>query len=168
MNIEAPQLAISRLFDAPRELVYRAFTDPDQLATWWGPIGNSLPRDEIDFDVRPGGYQRWTEVFAAEPDLRVHIFIDLTDVADGALLEGVMHVAGQLPNGTQPFETRFRVEFFDEADGRTRLEIRQSLPEHLPGPANLAGLRRLPKLDTMSDGARAGSAPVVEALPFEV
>jgi uncharacterized protein YndB with AHSA1/START domain len=45
MHTETPQLAISRVFDAPRELVYRAFTDPDHLAARWGPIGNSLPRD---------------------------------------------------------------------------------------------------------------------------
>jgi uncharacterized protein YndB with AHSA1/START domain len=32
------------VFDAPRQLVYRAFTDPDHLAAWWGPTGNSLPR----------------------------------------------------------------------------------------------------------------------------
>jgi uncharacterized protein YndB with AHSA1/START domain len=70
METETRQLAISRVFDAPRELVYRAFTDPDHLAKWWGPMGNSLPREEIDFDVRPGGYQRWTEVSANEPDLR--------------------------------------------------------------------------------------------------
>jgi len=94
MNTETPQLVISRVFDAPRQLVYRAFTDPDHLAAWWGPIGNSLPRDEIEFDVRPGGFQRWTEVNAAEPELRVHIHVDLTDVADGELLEGVMHVSG--------------------------------------------------------------------------
>ena len=40
MNTETAQLVISRVFDAPRELVYRAFTDPDHLAAWWGPIGN--------------------------------------------------------------------------------------------------------------------------------
>jgi uncharacterized protein YndB with AHSA1/START domain len=33
------EVTISRVFDAPRELVYRAFTDPDHLAAWWGPIG---------------------------------------------------------------------------------------------------------------------------------
>lgn len=92
MKTETPQLVISRVFDAPRELVYRAFTDPDHLAAWWGPIGNSLRRDEIEFDVRPGGFQRWTEVNAAEPGLRVHIRVDLTDVAEGELLEGVMHL----------------------------------------------------------------------------
>ena len=51
MNTETPQLAVSREFDAPRALVFRAFTDPDHLAMWWGPRGNSLPRGEIEFDV---------------------------------------------------------------------------------------------------------------------
>jgi uncharacterized protein YndB with AHSA1/START domain len=32
-------IEITRIFDAPRELVYRAFTDPDQLAQWFGPVG---------------------------------------------------------------------------------------------------------------------------------
>jgi uncharacterized protein YndB with AHSA1/START domain len=154
MDTEGPQLAISRVFDAPRELVYRAFTDPDQLAAWWGPIGNSLPRDEIEFDVRPGGYQRWTEVFAAEPDLRVHIYVDLTDVADGELIEGVMHATGQLREGIEPFETRFRVEFHDEADGRTRLEIRQWLPDYLAGPSEQGWYEAFTKLDATLTSAQ--------------
>jgi uncharacterized protein YndB with AHSA1/START domain len=162
MDAGTPQLAISRVFGAPRALVYRAFTDPDQLAAWWGPIGNSLPRDQIEFDVRPGGYQRWIEVSASEPDLRVNIFVDLTDVADGELLEGVMHVTGQLQEGIEPFETKFRFEFHDEVDGRTRLEIRQWLPEHLTGPSQGDWLEAFAKLDAMLNGARAGSAPVVE------
>jgi hypothetical protein len=41
MNTETPQLVIFRVFDAPRELVYRAFTDPDHLAAWWGPDGRT-------------------------------------------------------------------------------------------------------------------------------
>jgi uncharacterized protein YndB with AHSA1/START domain len=142
-----PQLTISRVFDAPRDLVYQAFTDPNQLAAWWGPIGTSLPREEIDFDIRPGGYQRWTEVRAAEPGVRVHIHTDLTDVAHGQLLEGVMYVSGQLPDGIEPFTTRFRIEFYDEGDGRTRLEIRQWLPEHLHGPSEQGWLQAFTKLD---------------------
>lgn len=129
------------MFDAPRELVYRAFTEPDHLAAWWGPTGNSLPREEIEFDVRPGGFQRWTEVNAAEPELRVRVHVDLTDVADGELLEGVMHVGGRLQEGIEPFETRLRIEFHDEADGRTRLEIRQWLPERL-APHSAEGWRQ--------------------------
>jgi uncharacterized protein YndB with AHSA1/START domain len=149
MDTEPPQLTVSRVFDAPRDLVCRAFTDPDQLAAWWGPIGNSLPRHEIDFDVRPGGYQRWTEVRGAEPGFRVHIHIDLTDVTDGQLLAGVMHATGQLPDGIEPFATRFRIEFHDEADERTRLEIRQWLPKDLAGPSEQGWLQAFTKLDAM-------------------
>src|SRR5262245_45562507 len=128
MNTEAPQLAISRIFDAPRALVFRAFTDPDHLA-------------------RPGGFQRWAEVAAAEPDLRINVYVDLTDVADGALLEGVMHVSGRLQEGLEPFEMRFRIEFYDEPGGRTRLEIRQWLPAHLAGPSDQGWVEAFEKLD---------------------
>jgi uncharacterized protein YndB with AHSA1/START domain len=145
----APQLALTRIFDAPRTRLYQAFTDPDHFAAWWGPIGNSLPRDEIEFDVRPGGYQRWTEVSAADPRVRVHIQLDLTDVADGELLDGTMHVTGRLPEGFEPFETRVRIEFHHEADGRTRLEVRQWLPEHLVSPSEEGWRQAFTKLDAM-------------------
>jgi len=142
-----PQLALTRIFDAPRTLLYQEFTDPDLLAAWWGPIGNSLPRDEIEFDVRPGGHQRWTEVSAADPRIRVHVRFDLTQVVDGELLDGTMHVTGQLPEGFEPFETRVRLEFHDEADGRTRLEVRQWLPEHLASPSDQGWREAFTKLD---------------------
>ncbi|MEV6704804.1 SRPBCC family protein [Micromonospora wenchangensis] len=147
MRPTTPQLTISRLFDAPRKLVYRAFTDPEHLAAWWGPIGNSLPHDEIEFDVRPGGFQRWTEVNAADPGLRVHVHIDLTDVVDGELIDGVMRVSGRLHQGIEPFATRLRIEFHDDADGRTRLEIRQWLPEHLARPSGEGWRQAFTKLD---------------------
>lgn len=147
MQSENPQLAISRAFDAPRELVYRAFTDPDQLAKWWGPIGSSLPREEIDVDVRTGGYQRWTQVSASNPDVRVHFHIDLTEVIDGELLEGVIHVGDRLPEGIEPFATRLRIEFHDEGDGQSRLEVRQWLPPHLTGPIEQAWREASIKLD---------------------
>jgi len=143
----APQLALTRIVNAPRAAVYRAFTDPDQFATWWGPIGNSLPRDKIEFDVRPGGHCQWSEVFPAQPDTWTEESLDLTDVVDGELLDGVMSITGHLPGGFQPFETRMRVEFHDEADGRTRLEISQWLPEHLASPSENGWSEALSKLD---------------------
>ena len=144
-----PQLAITRIFDAPRARLYQEFTDPDHVAAWWGPIGNSLPRDEMEFDVRPGGHQRWTEVSAADPGIRVHIQFDLTDVVDGELLDGIMHVTGQLPGGFEPFETRMRLEFHDEGDGRTRLEVSQWLPEHLASPSEQGWSEAFTKLDAV-------------------
>src|ERR1700759_4205405 len=55
---EFREIDIVRLFDAPRQLVWNAWTDPDQLARWWGPAGMTTPRGSIEMDVRPGGVFR--------------------------------------------------------------------------------------------------------------
>lgn len=47
------EFVIERVFDAPRELVFRAWTDPQQVAVWWGPHHFTNPRCEVD--ARPGG-----------------------------------------------------------------------------------------------------------------
>jgi uncharacterized protein YndB with AHSA1/START domain len=47
------EFVITREFDAPRELVFQAWTDPKQLAQWWGPKGFTNP--VCEWDVRPGG-----------------------------------------------------------------------------------------------------------------
>ena len=49
------ELHFRRIFDAPRELVFRCMTDPDHLTHFWGPTGVSAPRDRITLDARPGG-----------------------------------------------------------------------------------------------------------------
>jgi uncharacterized protein YndB with AHSA1/START domain len=56
------EIAIRRVFDAPRELVWRAWTEPPRLATWWGRRGWSTPLESITMDVRPGGIFRLTSV----------------------------------------------------------------------------------------------------------
>ena len=80
--------------------------------------------------------------------------------ADGDLLEGVMHVSGRLQEGVEPFETRFRIEFHDESDGRTRLEIRQWLPTHLAGPSNRGWLEAFEKLDATLLRLQAATADI--------
>jgi uncharacterized protein YndB with AHSA1/START domain len=47
------ELVLTRVFDAPRELVFKAWTDPKHVAQWWGPHGFTNPVCELD--VRPGG-----------------------------------------------------------------------------------------------------------------
>jgi len=47
------ELVITRVFDAPRELVWKAWTEPEHLMRWWGPKGFTAPAVEIDF--RAGG-----------------------------------------------------------------------------------------------------------------
>jgi len=53
MTNEERELVLTRVFDAPRELVFKAWTDPKQVAQWWGPHGFTNP--VCDLDVRPGG-----------------------------------------------------------------------------------------------------------------
>jgi uncharacterized protein YndB with AHSA1/START domain len=48
-----PELVLTRIFDAPRELVFKVWTEPKHFAQWWGPKGFSAPVCELD--VRPGG-----------------------------------------------------------------------------------------------------------------
>jgi uncharacterized protein YndB with AHSA1/START domain len=52
------ELHFSRTFDAPRELVFQAFTDPNHVAQWWGPRGFTLTTRHMD--VKPGGTWRFT------------------------------------------------------------------------------------------------------------
>jgi uncharacterized protein YndB with AHSA1/START domain len=50
-NVESKPLVIERVFDAPVELVWKAWTDPEQVKKWWGPREYSCPVAEIDFRV---------------------------------------------------------------------------------------------------------------------
>ena len=51
------EVLITRIFEAPRERVFRAWTDPDQVAVWYGPEHMDAPRERIHIDPRVGG--RW-------------------------------------------------------------------------------------------------------------
>jgi uncharacterized protein YndB with AHSA1/START domain len=57
---QANDLVLERTLDAPRELVWRAYTDPEHLKRWWAPKPYETPEAEID--LRPGGvfYTRMT------------------------------------------------------------------------------------------------------------
>ena len=91
----APELVISRVFDAPRNLVFKAWTHPEHLARWWGPKGFALVACELD--VRPGGawYRRMRSPEGAEyvkrgiyreivPPERL-VFTYVNEDADGSL-----------------------------------------------------------------------------------
>jgi uncharacterized protein YndB with AHSA1/START domain len=47
------EFSITRVFDAPRELVFKAWTEPERLAQWWGPQGFAVA--VVKLDLRPGG-----------------------------------------------------------------------------------------------------------------
>jgi len=67
METKNRELTISRIFDAPRELVWKAWTEPKHLAQWWGPHGFTAPTCEID--LKPGGALR---IHMEHPDFPNH------------------------------------------------------------------------------------------------
>jgi uncharacterized protein YndB with AHSA1/START domain len=85
-------IVIERVFDAPRSLVWKMWTDPNEVARWWGPECFATPRETIEFDLRPGGVRRLTmvgpdgEEFASdgrfgvvEPPTRLSFAEEITD-----------------------------------------------------------------------------------------
>jgi uncharacterized protein YndB with AHSA1/START domain len=120
----AQELRITRIFDAPRELVYQAFVDPDQLSHWFGPVGFSVPRDTVDIDARAGGHQRFEMVSDSDPSFRNPIDATFNEVVENELLVGHQEVEG-IPGTEGIVKFTLRVEFHEEADGKTRLELRQ-------------------------------------------
>ncbi|MBS1911339.1 MAG: SRPBCC domain-containing protein [Bacteroidetes bacterium] len=53
-----PDLVLTRILDAPRDLVFKVWTDPLHVQNWWGPHGFTNPVCEVD--IRPGGALRIT------------------------------------------------------------------------------------------------------------
>src|SRR5215471_2275103 len=115
------KIEIRRTFDAPRELVWTAFTDPDELTKWWGPKGFHVPRESIEVDLRPGG------VFAL-----TMVGPDGTTFPDrGSFQEVVEHerlaFGGEVEGFGQMSSAYTEVTFVDLGDGRTELIVHQTL-----------------------------------------
>ncbi len=114
------ELVITRVFDAPRDLVFRAWTERERAAQWWGPEGFTTPH--LEMDVRPGGawrkcmrspegkdYWRWGVYREVVPPERL-VFTYVTD--DPHSMPGV--------------ETLVTVTFAEQG-AKTRLTLRQTL-----------------------------------------
>jgi uncharacterized protein YndB with AHSA1/START domain len=145
------ELVITRLFDAPRELVYRAFVDPNQLAKWFGPVGFSVPRDTIDVDARVGGTFRLVMVSDADPNVKSPVNATFTEVIENELLVGSEDWEG-VP-GVQGFtRMHMRIELHDE-QGKTRLVLRQGpYTEAMEGDARVGWESSFTRLDALLAG----------------
>jgi uncharacterized protein YndB with AHSA1/START domain len=62
----AEGITITRLFDAPREAVWREWTEPERFADWFGGAGGEIPLASVSMDVRPGGTWRLTMLAGPE------------------------------------------------------------------------------------------------------
>ncbi|MDQ3155439.1 MAG: SRPBCC domain-containing protein [Actinomycetota bacterium] len=116
-----PQLMLDlhRHFNAPRDVVYQAFTDEDQLAVWFGPIGVSALRETVSVDAKVGGHRRLTVV--SYNGLRSwSIDSTFSEVIENKLLAGYENLLG-IPEFEDVDPFTFSIEFVDEGGG-TRIE----------------------------------------------
>ncbi|HTB63246.1 MAG TPA: SRPBCC domain-containing protein [Opitutales bacterium] len=110
------EIVISRVFDAPRELVWEAWTNPKHVVNWWGPVGFTTTIEKMD--VRPGGV--WKHVMHGP---------DGTDNPNKSNFVEVMkperivynHGGGKKGGPGVQFQSTWT---FEELEGKTRLTIR--------------------------------------------
>ncbi len=117
----ADHFVVQREFDAPREAVWRAFTDPDQFARWFGPDGLVVPRESLTLEARTGGHASYV-LQAVDGPQRHHAGAVFTQVVPGELLvaEEVFEM-----DGLGAVVLHSRIELADAGSGRTRIRITQ-------------------------------------------
>jgi len=118
-----PALSITRRFAAPREAVFRAWTDPEELAQWFGPAG-ATARD-VEVDLRPGGHYRMTliESNGVHPLSGVYREVNAPERLVFSWIWGHGEIAG--------VEMQVTIDFEETKDGGTLLTLTH---ECLPSP----------------------------------
>ena len=111
MDIYEREIVTTRVFDAPRDLVWRAWSEPDQLKCWWGPKGFTNTFQEFDF--RPGGAWRFVMHGPDGTDYKNEsVFVEIVK-PERIVFD---HLSGP----------RFRVTaIFEELGGKTKVTFRQ-------------------------------------------
>jgi uncharacterized protein YndB with AHSA1/START domain len=113
------EITITRVFDSPRELVWKAWTDPKHLAQWWGPkmFSNSV----CEADARVGG--AWHIVMRA-PDGREYpcggVYREVVEP------ERLVFTNTATDSDGKPILDGLTTVIFDELGGKTRLTLRTS------------------------------------------
>lgn len=153
-------LKIERVFDAPRELVWKAFTDPDEIAQWFGPVGYSVPRESVKFDLRVGGSQSFTMVpdDPSWPEAGENTGT-ITELVEGELLVTGEDLDPEMAAVFGADRIEMRLEFHDIPGhpGRTRLVLEQGPYGEIIGDAYVGWNSSFTKLDRLlgvTDGGR--------------
>jgi uncharacterized protein YndB with AHSA1/START domain len=110
---EGGDLTFERTFDAPRELVWKAFTDPAIVPRWWGPHGTTTT--VVEMDVRPGG--AWRYISSAPDREDVAFFGEYLEIDPPARFSWtfLFDVEGMGPQGGPETFT------FEDVGGRTKV-----------------------------------------------
>ena len=115
-------LFITRVFDAPREQVWREWTTPEAFADWYGGAESEVPVESVTMDVRPGG--TWKMTMFAGPERRKIMWEgEYLEVVEPTRL--VFNVTDQ-PDDPEGFSDLVTVELTDLGDGRTEMQMTQT------------------------------------------
>ena len=110
------ELVMTRIFDAPREVVFKAWTDPERVKRWWGPKGFTNPVCELD--PRPGGAIR---IHMRAPDGVVYpmtgVFNEIVEP------ERLVFTSGALDAKGNPLFEVLTTVTFAEHGGKTKLTM---------------------------------------------
>ena len=106
-------LVFERTFDAPRELVWKALTDPNLVPRWWGPHGTTTTVAEMD--VRPGGKWRYVTSAADRDDVSFYGEYVEVDPPNGYRWTFMFDVEGIGPQGGPETFT------LEEVNGKTKV-----------------------------------------------
>ena len=117
------ELSITRTFDAPRSLVFAAWTDPQHLMKWWGPRGYTPQSCEVD--LRPGGAYRLVMKSPEGNDNRMHGVYREVVPPQRLVLAGSWVDASGTPIGP----TSILTLTFEDAAGKTRLTLHNRIFE---------------------------------------
>jgi uncharacterized protein YndB with AHSA1/START domain len=118
-------LIITRVFGAPRELVFRAWTEAEHFARWWGPHGSTLPFCRLD--PRPGGTLHYQHHFPDYPDVWIRgTYRDVTAPERISFITWFSDAAGnRVERPGFPGEMLITIDLDDHPDG-TRVSIRHT------------------------------------------
>ncbi len=125
------EVLITRIFEAPREKVFQAWTDPDELAAWYGPEQFETPRDRIHIDLRVGGRYELTMV-RRDGGGEFAIGYEIVELVEPEL---IVLRSDPMPAAGMHQPTLVRVEFHDHG-AKTRMTLRDGpLPAEGRAPA---------------------------------
>jgi uncharacterized protein YndB with AHSA1/START domain len=110
---------VVRVFDAPRERVWREWTEPECFADWFGGRQGEIPLSTVSMDVQPGGAWRLT-MYAGPARREIHWRGEFREVVEPERL--VFTVTDEPGDGPQDVCT---VELTDLGDGRTEMRFQQ-------------------------------------------
>ena len=112
------EVLITRIFEAPRERVFRAWTDPDEVADWYGPDHFDTPRERIHIDLRVGGRYELTMV-QRDNGAEFAIGYEIVEIVEPEL---IVLRSDPMPEVGMHEPTITRVEFHDHGT-KTRMTL---------------------------------------------